>query len=214
MARQVHHKCGCTPEYLQCIGNVPISCQIATYSHLIWLILYESYNDSSLNIRKILLLRRMSVIYTKWHFAWIHFWEKTLLCPAANVCCLAERIRPRQVWFNMENIITDIQSKEQEIRHQCGLRQLLILLTLGLISYLDNTHVIQSMTHILGVIWVILYELWYREVTNKEVPDYDLNKMLSDIGGAAGLFLGIRLVIFNMSHIQYMSHILKMIKVF
>lgn len=30
-----------------------------------------------------------------------------------------------------------------------------------------------------------------REIVNKEVPDYDLNQLLSDIGGAAGLFLGI-----------------------
>ena len=30
-----------------------------------------------------------------------------------------------------------------------------------------------------------------REIVNMEVPDYDLNMLLSDIGGAAGLFLGI-----------------------
>ena len=30
-----------------------------------------------------------------------------------------------------------------------------------------------------------------REIVNKEVADYDLNMLLSDIGGAAGLFLGI-----------------------
>ena len=34
-----------------------------------------------------------------------------------------------------------------------------------------------------------------REVTNLEVPDYKAAQFLSDAGGAAGLFLGMRLVL-------------------